>query len=59
MNIDTHIGVTATLTLNYRSPCMADQFVIVRTKLDDKQGRKIRVSGTMETLDGERIADAK
>ncbi|KAL1407318.1 hypothetical protein Q8F55_006740 [Vanrija albida] len=58
MNIDTHIGVTATLTLNYRSPCMADQFVVVRTKLDDKNGRKIRVSGTMETLDGERIADA-
>jgi hypothetical protein len=35
------------------------QFVIVRTKLESAQGRKAKVSGTMETLDGEKIADAR
>jgi len=59
MNIPSHIGVTANLNINYRSPCMADQFVVVRTQLDSKQGRKVKVSGYMETLDGERIADAR
>jgi hypothetical protein len=34
------------------------QFVIVRTKLESVQGRKVKVSGTMETLDGEVVADA-
>ncbi|CAK9786891.1 unnamed protein product [Cutaneotrichosporon oleaginosum] len=58
MNIPTHIGVTANLNINYRSPCMADQFVVVRTRLDAKKGRKVVVSGSMETLDGERLADA-
>lgn len=59
MNIPTHIGVTANLNINYRSPCMADQFVVVKTRLDQKKGRKVVVSGSMETLDGELIADAK
>lgn len=58
MNISTHIGVTANLNINYRSPCMADQFVVVKTRLDEKKGRKVVVSGSMETLEGERIADA-
>lgn len=58
MNIPSHIGVTANLNINYRSPCMADQFVVVRTQLEHKQGRKVNVSATMETLDGERIAEA-
>lgn len=58
MNIPSHIGVTANLNINYRSPCMADQFVVVRTELEQKKGRKVVVAGRMETLDGERIADA-
>jgi acyl-coenzyme A thioesterase PaaI-like protein len=59
MNINSHIGVTANLNINYRSPCMADQFVVVRTQLEHKKGRKVQVSGYMETLDGERIAEAR
>jgi hypothetical protein len=31
---------------------------MVRTKLESVQGRKVKVSGTMETLDGEVVADA-
>ncbi|KAK4684025.1 hypothetical protein P7C73_g6183, partial [Tremellales sp. Uapishka_1] len=58
LNLPTNIGVTANLTLNFKSPCMADQFVVVRTKLLEKKGRKVTVSGTMETLDGELLAEA-
>jgi hypothetical protein len=35
------------------------QFVVVRTRLDSVQGRKAKVSATMETLDKEIIAEAK
>lgn len=59
LNLPTHIGVTAFLHINYRAPCMADQFVVVRTKMDTQKGRKVTVSGRMETLDGQLIADAK
>ena len=80
LNLPTHIGVTANLNVNYRSPLHADQvslfparesserarghradssqFVVVRTKLDSVNGRKVMVSGTMETLEGEKIAEA-
>ncbi|WVR09733.1 hypothetical protein IAU60_006809 [Kwoniella sp. DSM 27419] len=58
LNLPSRIGVTANLNINYRSPCMADQFVVVRTKLDSLKGRKCVVSATMETLGGERVADA-
>ncbi|WRT64655.1 uncharacterized protein IL334_001589 [Kwoniella shivajii] len=58
LNLPSRIGVTANLNINYRSPCMADQFVIVRTKLENVKGRKAVVSGYMETTSGERIADA-
>jgi acyl-CoA thioesterase FadM len=50
--------VTANLNVNFRSPLHADQFVIVRTKLEHVNGRKVNVSGTMETLEGEKVADA-
>lgn len=58
LNLPSHIGVTASLTVNYKSPCHADQFVVVRTKLDAVKGRKANVSATMETLDGEKVAEA-
>lgn len=58
LNFDSNIGVTAKLSINYKSPTMADQFVVVRTKLDALKGRKANVSATMETLDGEQLATA-
>ncbi|WWC86770.1 uncharacterized protein L201_001649 [Kwoniella dendrophila CBS 6074] len=58
LNLPTNIGVTANLNINYKSPCMADQFIIVRTKLDTVKGRKSVVSGSMETISGEKIAEA-
>jgi len=35
------------------------QFIIVRTKLDKKNGRKVNVSGSMETLEGQKLAEAQ
>ena len=34
------------------------QFVVIRTKFDNVNGRKVNVSGTMEDLDGEVLAMA-
>jgi acyl-CoA thioesterase FadM len=59
LNIPSHIGVTASLTIDFKAPTQADQFVIVRTKLEAVDGRKVRVSGSMETLDGEKVAEAR
>lgn len=59
LNLPSRIGVTANLNINYRSPCMADQFVVVKTKLVELKGRKCTVEAKMETLNGELVADAK
>ncbi|WVQ75892.1 hypothetical protein IAR50_005526 [Cryptococcus sp. DSM 104548] len=58
LNLPSRIGVTANLNLNYRSPCMADQFVVVRTSLKELKGRKAVVEAKMETLHGDRVVDA-
>lgn len=39
------------------SPCF--QFVVIRTKFDSVNGRKVNVSGTMEDLQGETLAMAQ
>ena len=85
LNLQSHIGVTASITINFKSPCTADQvsrgadssrdfhqscllissdaviaqFVILRTKLESITGRKIWVAGSMETLEGVKVADAR
>ncbi|KIR60452.1 hypothetical protein I312_103460 [Cryptococcus bacillisporus CA1280] len=59
LNLPSRIGVTANLNINYRSPCMADQFVVVKTKLVELKGRKCTAEAKMETLNGEVVADAK
>ncbi|KAF5340864.1 hypothetical protein D9757_011583 [Collybiopsis confluens] len=58
MNLPERIAVTATLSVSYRAPTKADQFVVVHTKLDEIKGRKGFVTGTVETLDGTRLAEA-
>ncbi|KAF7317568.1 4HBT domain-containing protein [Mycena kentingensis (nom. inval.)] len=53
-------GVTATLSLRYRAPTRADQFVVIRTSLASPPpapdarppSRKCLVKGTIESLDG-------
>ncbi|KAH8082289.1 HotDog domain-containing protein [Filobasidium floriforme] len=59
LNIPSNIGVTATLNMQYKKPTKADQFVVIRTKFDSVNGRKVNVSGTMEDLQGETLAMAQ
>ncbi|KAJ3500188.1 hypothetical protein NMY22_g19342 [Coprinellus aureogranulatus] len=59
MNLPEKVGVTATLTLNYRAPTMADQFVVIRTQLDEVKGRKAFVKGRIETLEGTVLVEAR
>lgn len=59
MNIPSKIGVTATLNVQYKKPTKADQFIVVRTELDSVAGRKVNVSGSIESLDGEILATAQ
>ncbi|KAF8959848.1 HotDog domain-containing protein [Flammula alnicola] len=52
------VGVTAQLTLNYRAPTMADQFVVIKTHVNELKGRKVTVSGTVEDLTGTVLVEA-
>lgn len=46
------VGVTASLTVNYKAPCVADQYVVLRAELQRAEGRKAWVEGRIETLPG-------
>ena len=50
MSLPNHIGVTATLTVNYRNPTPAGSFVILRAETTKVEGRKAWVKGTIEQL---------
>ncbi|KAF7317563.1 4HBT domain-containing protein [Mycena kentingensis (nom. inval.)] len=61
LNLPAKVGVTATLSLRYRAPTRADQFVVIRTSLASpppapdapmRPSRKCLVKGTIESLDG-------
>jgi len=58
-NLPDKVGVTAQLTLNYRAPTRADQFVVIRTFLEEAKGRKVTVNGRVEGLDGTVLVEAK
>ncbi|KAI7855905.1 HotDog domain-containing protein [Circinella umbellata] len=47
------IGFTANLNIDYRKPLAADQWVILRGKLDRAEGRKAYVKAWIESPDGE------
>lgn len=44
------VGLTANLNVNYRAPCKADQFVVLRAEVTKAEGRKAWVEGRIETL---------
>jgi len=58
LNLPSKIGVTATLSLSYKKPTMADQWVVIRTKLDRLDGRKAEVYGVLEGENGEVLCSA-
>ncbi|KAJ7091023.1 HotDog domain-containing protein [Mycena epipterygia] len=59
INLPEKVGVTATLSLNYRAPTRADQFVVLKTQLVELKGRKAAVAGRVEALDGTLLVEAK
>ncbi|KAJ7334874.1 HotDog domain-containing protein [Mycena albidolilacea] len=58
-NFPEKVGVTATLSLKYKAPTRADQFVVMKTHLVSVDGRKARVAGRVETLDGTLLVEAE
>ena len=50
MSLPSHIGVTATLTVNYKKPTPAGSFVILKAETVKVEGRKAWVKSTLEVL---------
>ncbi|KAI0628455.1 Thioesterase/thiol ester dehydrase-isomerase [Trametes polyzona] len=58
LNLPEKVGVTANLNINYKAPTRAHQFIVIKVKLDEAQGRKARVSGTIEDMSGNVLVEA-
>lgn len=55
----SRFGFTASLTVNYRSPCFSESTVVLNCKLVETEGRKRTLKGTMiDSKNGRLIADA-
>ncbi|KAF9445887.1 Thioesterase/thiol ester dehydrase-isomerase [Macrolepiota fuliginosa MF-IS2] len=59
INLPDKVGVTAKLSLNYRAPTRADQFIVIRTSLAEAKGRKAVVKGRVEDLEGVLLVEAE
>jgi len=46
------------LNVNYRHPCIADQFIIAHSEVTSVEGRKAFVTASLKTIDGTLLADA-
>ncbi|KAI6124516.1 HotDog domain-containing protein [Pisolithus croceorrhizus] len=57
-NLPDKIGVTANLSINYRAPTFADQFIVIKVRLLEKKGRKVLVGGRVEDLKGNVLVEA-
>ncbi|KAG0331934.1 hypothetical protein BG004_001452 [Podila humilis] len=57
-NLPGKTGFTANLNVNYRHPCIADQFVIAQSEVTSVEGRKAFVKASLKTIDGTLLADA-
>jgi len=61
-NLPNKIGVTASLTLNYKKPVLANQFIILRCWLPPDRapnGRKVWCNGRIENLAGEVLVESE
>jgi acyl-coenzyme A thioesterase PaaI-like protein len=58
LNLPDKVGVTARLTLNYKAPTIADQIVVIRTRIEERKERKAVVSGRIEDLNGTLLVEA-
>lgn len=53
------VAMTASLEVNYRAPCMANQAVVLKATTVKVEGRKAWVEGRIETMDGKLLAEGK
>lgn len=52
----SRLGVTASLKIDYLSPCLVDQFIVLKLKIKTfHHRRKITVEGSIETLENHTI----
>jgi len=59
MNLPEKIAVTANLSVEYKAPTRADQFVVMRVKIISVEGRKAVAEGRLEDVNGTLLATAK
>ncbi|KAI8137763.1 HotDog domain-containing protein [Fennellomyces sp. T-0311] len=58
-SLPNYTGFTANLSIDYRKPCKADQWVVIRGKLDRVEGRKAYANAWVETAsDGTLLTEA-
>ncbi|KAJ7127666.1 HotDog domain-containing protein [Mycena epipterygia] len=59
MHLPAKVGVTAMLSLDYRAPTRADQFVVLKTQMLEINSRMATVAGCVEDLEGTILVEAK
>lgn len=50
ISLPNHIGVTASLTINYKRPTEAEDFIVLRAWVEKIEGRKCWVKGSIERM---------
>ncbi|KAG0004079.1 hypothetical protein BGZ80_007641 [Entomortierella chlamydospora] len=57
-NLPGKTGFTANLNINYRHPCIADQFIVIHSEVTSVEGRKAFVKATLKGIDGTLYVEA-
>ncbi|KAG8778805.1 hypothetical protein FRC12_024820 [Ceratobasidium sp. 428] len=55
LNLPAKVGVTANLSINYRAPARADQFILIHTRLGKLEGRKATVTGEVRSVESNEV----
>lgn len=55
--LPNNIGMTVYLNVRYKAPTLADQFLVVKTRLKSVSGRKAFVEGEIYDILGKRLVE--
>ncbi|ORX92776.1 Thioesterase/thiol ester dehydrase-isomerase, partial [Basidiobolus meristosporus CBS 931.73] len=58
-NLPGSVGFTANLSINYRRPTFADDFVVIKTEVEKVEGRKGFVKGHVEDTKDNVLVDSQ
>ncbi|EIN05400.1 Thioesterase/thiol ester dehydrase-isomerase [Punctularia strigosozonata HHB-11173 SS5] len=58
VNVPEKVAVTARLTVDYKAPTKADQFIVIKASVVEKKGRKVVTRGVIEDLEGTTLVEA-